>query len=127
MSQWLPYTPLGPDVVRALERLEQGDTFDAAAFAIANQERWRRIPIVLSVMLPAAGLGAVLVWLADSARWLGWFAAPLYAFFPIVFAALVLNILRGDSLKDELRLGRAISRWEGRGGAIRDKPLEKQP
>lgn len=123
MSQLLPYRPLHPDVIHALERLERDGEFDASAFAVANQERWRRIP--LSLMLAAAGLGALIVWLADSAGWLGVFAPLFYVLLVPVFAGASLNLLRGDSLKDELRLGRAISRWEGRGGVIRDEPLEK--
>ena len=126
MSQLLPYRPLASDVVRAVERLETGEAFDPDAFAIANRERWRRIPIMLSSMLLAAGVGALLVWLADRAGWLGWFATPLYAFAPIIFAALLLHPFRADSLKDELRLGRAIGRWEAKERRLRDKVLERR-
>jgi hypothetical protein len=126
VSQLLPYKPPAPEVIQAIERLEQSDTFDEAAFAIVNQERWRSIPIVLGFMLPAAAIGALLVWLAESAGWLPGVAPFFYAFFPIVFAALVLTALRGDDVKDEMRLGKAIGRWEAQGGRIRDKPLERK-
>lgn len=124
MSQILRYQPFAPDVVRALESLEQADTFDAQAFAVVNQERWRRIPIMLGIMIPAAAAGALLVWAADWAGGLGVLAPLLYVVVTPLAAGVALNLLRGDSLKDEQRLGRAIGRWEGRGGVIRNKPLE---
>lgn len=125
MSQLLPYRPLASELVHAIERLERSDTFDTAAFAIVNQERWRRIPIVLGFMLPAAVAGGLLVWLAQSAGLLPGVAPFFYAFFPIVFAALTNTMLRGDEAKDEMRLGRAIGRWEER-GRILDKPREQR-
>lgn len=126
MSQLLPHRPLTPDLVDALDRLERSDTFDPAAFEIVNQERWRRIPIMLGLMLPTAFFGALLVWLAQAAGLLPGIAPFFYAFFPIVFAALSNNLIRGESVKDEMRIGRAIARWEERGGRIRERPLEKR-
>ena len=125
MSQLLPYRPLPPDLVHALERLERSDTFDAAAFEVVNRERWRRVPIMLGFMLPSAIVGALLVWLAQSAGLLPGVAPFFYAFFPIVFTALTNTLLRSDAAKDEMRIGRAIGRWEER-GRILDRPREQR-
>lgn len=122
MAQLVPYNPLPPEVNAAIDTLNRGDTFDAAAFAIASAERWRRAFIFLAYAVPIGAVGAGLVWLARD--WLGILTTPLYAFFPIILAALACNALRGETFKEELRLGRAIARWEERGGRIRERPLE---
>ena len=122
IGQIAPYHPLPPAVLAAVEKLERAETFDAPAFAVLNNERWKRAPIFLGYALPCMAIGVGLVWLADLSGWLPSWAVFMYGLFPIIFTAITCNLIRGRSFLDEQRLGRAIGRWEYR-GKMRDKPV----
>jgi hypothetical protein len=127
MGPLLPYAPFAPEVIAAMEKLERADTFDAAAFAIVNRARWERAIAFLACILPGGALALLLIWLSDLA--LRGIALPtfIYAFGAFVGAILGHHILRGDALKDDGRLGAVIGRWEKRGGAISETPLDRAP
>jgi len=126
MKQLLPYTPMPADVEAAIQKLQRAEMFDAEAFAVLNRERWKRGPAFIAIMIPLFGLFMGLIWVVDTL--LTTIAIPmvLHVFGAFLFAVLMHSALLRDTMKDHMRLGRAIERWEEKGGRIREKPLERK-
>ncbi|MBI3438698.1 MAG: hypothetical protein HY054_08650 [Proteobacteria bacterium] len=116
MSPLIAWPPLSAQTIAALQRLETATDFstvlDDHAF-VEDVARQRSLPSLL-VMLPGAGLYALLY---GGAQLLGWLRGP--AFFVnlgwmliIVAAGLGSNFIRGEqAAKDEARIGKALSKW----------------
>jgi len=126
MKQLLPYTPMPGDVVTAIEKLERADVFDAAAFAVLDRERWKRGVTFAAVMLPLFGLYLALIWLADALLTTITLPIFIYVFGAFLLAVLTHSALLRDTMKDDMRLGAAIGRWQEKGGRIRETPLERK-
>lgn len=126
MGQLLPYTPMPADVIAALHTLERAEEFDAQAFAVLDRERWKRGLGLISMMLPLFGLFLALTWLADALLIAGALPTFVYMFGSFLLAVLTHSALLRDKMRDDMRLGEAIARWQNRGGRIRETPLERK-
>lgn len=126
MSQLAPYTPLPADVEAAMDKLNRAEAFDADAFAVLDRERWKRGFTFIAVIIPLFGAFMALIWLVDALLTSITLPTFVYGFGAFVLAVLAHNALRGDTMKDDMRLGQAIERWEAKGGRIREKPLERK-
>jgi peptidoglycan/LPS O-acetylase OafA/YrhL len=109
MRDVLAYRGLSEDVETALAALEQ--RFDAGAYQIVMMERNRRIAPFLGTTLPFLALGFVLVYLAQGQGWLPKPAPWAYAFFPLIFMAVIVSRLRPAAARDDQRLGSALKKW----------------
>ena len=110
MRDLLPYRGLSREVEAALTAL-QGAKFDERAYRTLIEERNRRIPGFLAIVLPVWALGFVLVLAAQTIRWLPADAPWAYAFLPLLFVAFALAPLRPNAARDEKRLGAALTKW----------------
>lgn len=126
MSQLAPYTPLSADVVAAIDKLNRADAFDADAFAVLNRERWKRGITFVSIMIPLFGMYLALFWVADALLTTLTLPLLIYMFGSFLLAVITHSALLRDTMKDDMRLGQAIGRWEEKGGRIRETPLERK-
>ena len=126
MSQLLPHTPMRPAVTAAIEKLERADTFDAAAFAVADRQRRSSGITFIAVMMPLFGVSLALIWVVDLL--LAGLALPtfLYVFGAFLLAVLTHSALLRDRMRDDMRLGAAIERWQEKNGRMRETPLERK-
>jgi hypothetical protein len=113
MKDLLPYRGLAPETIAALAELEAAERFAGheRAYDIVKQEAQRRAPAFLTACIPAAVLGAGLIWAAQLAGALPAEAPWAYAFGPILFTALVMSQLRPQAMRDDMRIGKALQKW----------------
>ncbi|MCC7427738.1 MAG: hypothetical protein IT557_12585 [Alphaproteobacteria bacterium] len=124
MKDLFPYDGLSPPVLAALEVLEAAERLDGNEqhYRLLLRERERRIMAFLVPVMPVWGLGFLLVWGVQAIGWLPESAPWAYAFGPLLFMALVMARVRPNAMRDDLRVGRSLSRWKGEAEARGIKP-----
>jgi hypothetical protein len=127
MSQLAPYLPLPADVEAAMAKLNTADAFDAQAFAIVDRERWKRGLTFIAIIVPLFGAYVALIWLLDALITAVVLPTFVFGFGAFLLAIITHSALLRDTMKDDMRVGEAIGRWEEKGRRIRETPLERKP
>lgn len=116
MKPLIAWPPLSAEIVAALQRLEAGTEFAGlrSDYDLVDNEARRRSLPALFAMLPGAALYALVY---SGLQALGWLRLPellsnLGWLLIVIAAGLGANAIRGaQAVKDETRIGAALSKW----------------